>query len=65
MKRIPILLTACLALSGCAVPGDFCDVVPGPKVFARETAVAMVRTDRGATEQIAIENEYGARFCAW
>ena len=59
-----IWLIASLALSACA-RDTFCVVVPGPKEFAAETAQAMVATDRADVEQIATENEYGARHCGW
>ncbi|WP_417724550.1 hypothetical protein [Salipiger sp.] len=65
MKQTTIWLTASLALSACAVPGDFCDVVTSPKHFAAATARAMVATNRSEVEQIAVENDYGARHCRW
>lgn len=62
MRATTIFLTAFLALSGCA--GDFCEVWQGPKLFERETAAAMVRTDRGTVERIRIEDDYGRQYCA-
>lgn len=64
MKPTTILLTGFLILTGCA-ERDFCTVVPGPKVFDAATARVMVATDRPDVQQIAVENEYGARHCDW
>lgn len=63
MKRMTIFSIAFLALSNCA--GDFCQVVPGEKTFAPDTARAALQTDRETLRQIAVENEYGLRHCSW
>ena len=66
MKRTMICCAAFLSLSACAVPGDFCDVVPGEKRFeATVTAPQVLKTDREDVEQIRFENEYGRRHCVW
>ena len=65
-KTTKLLQIAFLAsLSGCGVPGDFCDVVRNPVEFQNETARQIVKTDRAEAEQIATQNEYGNRFCDW
>lgn len=64
MRRMTMLLGVFLSLASCSA-GDFCDVVPGPKLFAPETSAVMVRTDRPDVDQIAVENEYGRRHCGW
>lgn len=61
----PASLSAFLAVSSCAVPGDFCEVVIGAIEFEPETALQMTRTDRPSVEQIALQNEYGYRHCGW
>lgn len=66
MKLMMIWLTvSAAALAGCGKVGDFCDVVPGAKQFAPETARLMVKTDRPDVEQIRVENDYGAEHCDW
>ncbi|MCA0961130.1 hypothetical protein [Salipiger bermudensis] len=66
MKRTMSCCAVFLSLSACAVPGDFCDVVPGEKRFdAAVTAPQMLKTDREDVEQIRVENEYGRRYCSW
>jgi len=65
-RMIPLSLIGLLAISGCAVvPGDFCDVVSGPLVFASETAALIVATDRRTAERIDVQNRYGERVCEW
>lgn len=63
MRRTMIWCAASLSLTACS--GDFCDVVPGPKLFDPETSAEMVRTDRQDVIQIRVENEYGKRNCGW
>ncbi len=65
MKVTMISVTAFLILSSCDVPGDFCQVVKRPLIFAPETARQMVRTNRPEAEQIAVQNSYGAKHCEW
>lgn len=65
MHRMMTWLTLSLSLSACAVPGDFCDVVKGPLVFERETALSMVKTDRPDVESIKVQNDYGRKNCEW
>ena len=65
MKLTMIYPAAFLSLSMCAVPGDFCDVVKGPKLFDTATAAQMVKTDRPDVEAIRVENDYGKRLCKW
>jgi hypothetical protein len=65
---ILLWLTGSLAVSGCAVPGDFCDVVTGPIAFAAGTASQIVATDRDMAELIDVQNGYGRKYCpgaAW
>jgi hypothetical protein len=64
MQRTMILLTACLGLSSCVKPGDFCEVYGvEPILFARETAAAILQTDRPAAERITVLNGYQAKTC--
>lgn len=64
MKRMTICCAAFLSLTGCE-RGDFCEVVPGPKLFDQATGAAMIQTDRDDVVQIRVENEYGAKRCDW
>jgi|GEM_PF-5711087 len=64
MKRMMSCCAALLALSSCG-PREFCQVVPGPKVFAPQTSRAILATDRDTLRQIGVENEYGSRHCDW
>lgn len=57
-------LIAFLTLAACD-PGDFCDVVDAEIVFAPETALEVVRTDRADAQRIAVQNEYGRKNCSW
>jgi len=60
----PALLTLSLGtISGCVVPGAFCDVVGGPLEFAPETASQIVATDRPSAQAIAAQNAYGRANC--
>ena len=63
--RTMISLTGCLAISMCAMPGDFCDVVRGPLDFAPATARQIVATDRDKAEAIDVQNVYGRAHCGW
>lgn len=63
MLRMMILPTALLTLTNCTPVGDFCEVWQGNKVFAKETARQMVRTNRAEVEGIAVENAYGNEHC--
>lgn len=65
MKLTTTWLIALVALTGCGKAGDFCEVVPGPKVFKTSTAQLMVKTDRPDVEQIRVENDYGTSHCDW
>ena len=60
-----LLIVSAASVSGCAVPGDFCDVVKSPIEFEPETARQIVKTDRREAEEIATQNEYGSKFCKW
>lgn len=65
MRLMQILLIVSLvALSGCAAPGDFCDVVRGPILMTGGTAARVVATDRAAAEAIDTQNSYGRRNCS-
>ena len=64
MKRTMICCAAFLSLTACE-RGDFCDVVPGPKLFDPGTGAVMIQTDRDDVAQIRVENEYGQRHCSW
>ena len=64
MRLTAICLTACLGLSGCVKPGDFCDVYgPDPILFQRDTAAAILRTDRPSAERITVLNQYQGKVC--
>ena len=55
-----------MLVAGCTAPaGDFCDVVPGPILFAPDTSAIVVATDRSAAEAISVLNAYGDARCGW
>lgn len=64
-RAMMISLMPCLALSLCASPGDFCDVVSGPILFPADVAKVVVAEARGEAEQIHVQNGYGATACGW
>ena len=55
-----LLLTGSLSVSACVPSGDFCDVVTSPIQFDKDTATAVVASDRGEAEQIATINAWGS-----
>lgn len=64
MRQMTSLLTACLALSGCVTPSDFCEIYgPAPVEFRRDTAAMILRTDRPMAERITVHNSYAEEVC--
>ncbi len=59
------LIATRLTATCAPAPGNFCDVMSAPVVFAPETVTRVVASDRGTAERPDAQNIYGTRHCRW
>lgn len=58
-----LLIVSAASVSGCTVPLTFCEAVPSPIEFDKETARQVVKTDRAEAVQIAAQNALWSDNC--